>query len=466
MNIDQVITIVELNKKSSKNTWEYKAVLNWLKQAKRNSYNKDSNFGKSMCCVEAIYHLSQVQEYEISLHILKVESEISTNYILSMPFYEYLLYHGEGQKVLKIVKVLLEGINSNSNEMFFLRMLKAKASESLGQRALAVQIYQDIYKNEPYQSNHYIEALARFASCQIQMGQYQSGVKILENTLKIIAHVDQDNSNIFLNDIKHNLIEEMAFYKMNIGSFNEAYALFGLVIKHRQLSDNIIKIVSPLGHQGIILRKSAIPKLQLLKILLVNTFRLLGLNSFANFLYTKLCKPSRFDVEQNYKKAEDLLQQASDVCDKTDGENAKAWIAHHLSWVLINDRKSYLAKVQANIAINQYEINGDERGMSDCHEQLGRIYLTNDNMNLQKAEFHLNQSLRMRLSISNPHGVASSILSLSFLYWHKKEYLKACHFLIKSAEAHRKINMLSAVRIFALLTLFSVWTVGDRDWTA
>lgn len=142
----------------------------------------------------------------------------------------------------------------------------------------------------------------------------------------------------------------------------------------------------------------------------------------------------------------------------------RRWL--HLSWVFLNSNKSQQAEELALISIKQYEINGDQRGISDCQEQLGRIYLTKNNLNIQKSEFHLNQSFNIRHKINNLHGLASSILSLSFLYWHQKQYCKSLLFMLKSAKAYQQIGMLNFVRILAILTLFSVWTVGDRDWTA
>jgi hypothetical protein len=271
-----------------------------------------------------------------------------------------------------------------------------------------------------------------------------------------------------LSNIKYDLIEQLAFYKMNSGSFDEAFDLFGEVFCYRQNNNINTKLVSPLGHQGIILRKSAVPKKQLIKILLVNSSCLFKSRKITNLLYEKFCQPLKFTINQNYRKSENLLRQASMLCDDTGNENAKSWITHHLSWVLLNSNKSHLAEEQALIAINQYKINGDQRGQADCHEQLGRIYLTKDNLNLHKAEFHLNQSLDIRKSTDNLnlHGVASSTLSLSFLYWHQKEHLKSLYFMIKSAKSYQQIKMLSVVRILAILTLFSIWTVGDRDWTA
>lgn len=446
----------------------YRAGLNWLKQANKSADNKPLLFQQSNCCIESIYHLQENQDYVTSIQILKLRINIPNSNDLVLPLHEYLLYQGESEKLLKTIEVIQKTIESDENEAHFLNIIRAKAAESLGQRTLASQIYENISKNEPQESKNHVEALANLSSCRIQMGQYQLGVPILNSTLKIIDRINQDNYDIFLNHIKYDLIEQLAFYKMNSGFFDEAFNLFGEVFCYRQHNNINTKLVSPLGHQGIILRKSAIPKKQLIKILLVNSSCLFRSKKITNLLYEKFCQPLKFTINQNYQKAENLLRQASILCDDTGNKNAKSWIAHHLSWVLLNSSKSHLAEEQASIAIKQYKINGDQRGQADCHEQLGRIYLTKDNLNLHKAEFHLNQSLDIRKSTDNLnlHGVASSTLSLSFLYWHKKEYLKSWYFMIKSVKSYQQIKMLSIIRILAILALFSIWTVGDRDWTA
>jgi hypothetical protein len=474
IDLNQIIKMIDEKKNligntsSHLNICNYRAASNWLKQARKNTNNEFSDLKKSNCCVEAIYHLLQIQDFVTGIQVLKVNIDIPNSNSPIMPLHEYLLYQGEGGKLLKTMEIIYEIIDTNKYEVHFLSITRAKAAESLGQRSLAAQIYENICKNEPLESNNHIEALAHLANCRIQMGQYQIGVPILKNTLKLVDDMNKDGADYFWSNIKYDLIEQLAFYRMNSGSFDEAFNLFGEVFRYRRSKGLYTKLVSPLGHQGIILRKSAISKKQLIIILLVNLSCLLMPIKITNLLYEKFYQPLKTSINQNYQKAEDLLRQAYKLCDDTGNENAKSWIAHHLSWVLLNSNQSYLAEEQALIAIKQYKINGDQRGQADCHEQLGRIYLTKNNLNLRKSEFHLNQSLDLRKSIDNfnLHGVASSTLSLSFLYWHQKKYLKSLYFMVKSARAYQRINMLSIARILAIITLFSVWTVGDRDWTA
>jgi hypothetical protein len=472
-NIEKIIKLIELNDEFIRSVKlrlirsNYRAAFQWLNESGREEKGvKNNSFNsKQMDCIfESIHHLNQAQNNKAILQILKAEIEIPISDIYAMQLQEYLLYKGKGRNLLVVADMLLENIDSN--EMFFLKMIKAKATESLGDRVLAKYTYENICENEPPHSKNYIEALAGLARCEIQMGQYKFGVPRLEYIRELISSIDSSGSDHFLNNIKSNTTEDLAFYRMNNGLFGEAFDLFGEVFYYRENNNITTKLVYPLGHQGIILRKNAVSKSQLMKILVVNILRLLNSKRLSDLLDKKICFPFRDTIAQNYQKSENLLQKAFDMCNQKNDENAKAWVSHHLSWVLLNSNKSQQAEELALISIKQYEINGDQRGISDCQEQLGRIYLTKNNLNIQKAEFYLNQSFNIRHKINNLHGLASSILSLSFLYWHQKQYRKSLLFMIKSAKAYQQIGMLNLVRILAIITLFSVWTVGDRDWTA
>jgi hypothetical protein len=471
-NIHQIINTIGLNDDFIKSVQvksirtSYTAVFNWLSLAGMENGSKDNptlNSSQLDYIVEAIYHLYQLQEYTFISCILT--ANITTNDSSTIVLYKYLLRQGKGEKTFDIINMVLNKIKKPRDEIYLFKIIKAQAAESFGNRVLAKHIYEEICENEPPHSKNHIEGLASLARCEIQMGQYKLGVPRLEYIRELTSILDSSGSDLFLNKIKSNSTEDLAFYQMNNGLFREAFDLFGEVFYYRENNEDTTGLVSPLGHQGIILRKNAVSKAQLVKILIVNISRLLKLSKLSNLLERKLCYPSRNIIEQNYKKSEDLLQKAFDICNKNDDENAKAWVSHHLSWVFLNSKKSQAEELSL-ISIKQYEINGDQRGISDCHEQLGRIYLTRNSLNIQKAEFHLNQSFNIRHKINNLHGLASSILSLSFLYWHQKQHRKSLLFMTKSAKAYQQIGMLNLVRILAILTLFSVWTVGDRDWTA
>lgn len=475
LNCSQLLETLRLNDefirsvKPKAKRRQYRAAFNWLNLAQNSKVvveNESSDFRQAQGFLEAIYHFCEAQDYTASIQVLEAQIESPISNVPDMPLHSYLLYKGQGSQLLKTVDMIIGGLQDEDSGKCFLKMLKAKAAESLGQRSLAVQIYEDICKREAPQSKEYIEAFTRLAGCQIQMGLYQVGVPNLENALSSIENMRQDASDPLFTELKTDILEGLAFYRMITGAFSEAFDLFGEVFRLRQQSGMTTGLLVPLAHQGIILRKSAVPRQHLVKILLVNTLRLFGLRWFSNMLYNKLCQPLKYTIEQNYERAENLLQQAYSLCEETENENPKSWIAHHLAWVIINRGQAPLAEEQALEALKIYEAIEDQKGISDCYEQLGRIYLAKDKLRLNDAEFCSNQALNIRQNIDSFHGVSSSILTLSFVYWHKGEYLKSFQFLIKATHSYYQIGILNMTRIFAILTLFSVWTVGDRDWTA
>jgi tetratricopeptide (TPR) repeat protein len=337
--------------------------------------------------------------------------------------------------------------------------------EKFGQRSEALKIYQNICDGQLPQSKEYLEALSRLAGCQIQMGNYEAGIPNLENALSVIETFSQTHSDLQLTELKTQLLENLALYRMNAGRFDEAFNLFGEVFNLREQNQLVTGQVQPLAHQGILLRKSAAPRQYLASLLVVNSLRLLKLNWLATPLQAQLCQPFMLRITQNYERAEELLGQAYRLCEELKDENAAAWIAHHIAWVTINRGEAASAEEYARIALEQYEHSGDQRGISDCHEQLGRIYLAKGRQYLDEAEYHFNQSLTIRKSIINLHGMASSTLNFAFLYWHKGHYLQSIRHLIQGMQGYRQIHLLSFSRVLAILTLFSVWTAGNRDWT-
>jgi tetratricopeptide (TPR) repeat protein len=457
------------SKKRSAKRGQYRAAFNWLKFSHQNTTvvveNESSDARKVQGFLEAIHHLCEAQDYAASTQILKAQIGSPISKVSDMALHSYLLYKGQGRQLIESINMILEGLQ-NEDSLYFLRILKAAAAESLGQRRLAVEIYEDICEKKSPQSKEYLEALARLACCQIQMGQYQAGVPNLHKALSFIKEMEENDSTPLLSELKIDLMEGLAFYRMNTGSFDEAFNLFGKALRLREQKGLATELVRPLTHQGIILRKSAIPRQHLLKILMVNMLRLVGLRGLANVFYRKLCEPLKLSIDQSYERAEHLLRRAHGICKESENENAISWIDHHLAWVIINRGQASLAEEQALKALYRYEAIEDQRGVSDCHEQLGRIYLTKNKFCLEAAEISFNQSLSIRENIESLHGIASSTLNLSFLYWHKGKRLQSLHFLVKATRAYHKSGILNLNRIFGILLLFSVWTVGERDWTA
>ena len=437
----------------------YRAASNYLRQAKVLLIAMDSRLLESQKAdflLEAIHHLCEAQDYDRCLETLRSIVDKKTNLAL----YSHLLYRGKSRQLLDLTELLLNRFRSVGSNQCFLKILKAKACESLGQRIEAMQIYEKICVEEPADSLDSIEAFSRFAGCQVQLGKYDIGIPNVENALDKLEKLDFDRA-----DLKSDLTEHLAFYQMNSGNFDEASKLFEVVFQLRREKNIVTSLVNPLGHQGIISRKRAASQRYLFRLLMTNFLYLLQLHYVAKFLSKKLCDPLIPQLNKNYSRAESLFNQAYDLSDEIGDENVKSWVSHHLAWVLINQGQAISAEKYALQALETYKAIGDQRGISDCHEQIGRIYLALKNRNMDVVEYHFSQSLNIRNDIQNQHGAASSILNFSFLYWHMGNYLKSLLFLVKGMKKYHEIKLLNLKRIFAITTLFSVWTVGKRDWT-
>jgi tetratricopeptide (TPR) repeat protein len=443
-----------------------RAAINWLEHTEELKGDDMSASQQAQGFLEAIYHLCEARRHSAAIQILQEEVRNPAVNLSVLRLHSYLLYKGQGNRLAETVEQVLQCVRERDDGYFFLRMLRAEAAEILGDRTLAAEIYENLYTSSKTPSKESLEAFARLADCQIQTGKYLVGVSNLEVALSQVEEMQKNDQDPLLHKIKTNLLQVFAFYRMNTGAFNEAFTLYGQVSELRRGHGSTLELISPLAHQGIVRRKGAVPKQYLIRILVINWLRLLGLGWLSTILYRKLYQPLRSKIVGNYREAESFMRQAYTLCEETNSENDKAWISHHLGWVLLNLGEPYEAEVLAKVALQRGEEVGDQRSISDCHEQFGRIYLTRGNFDLEKAEKHLNRSLNIRGAMGSGHGVATSLLSLSFLYWHQGKWWQAFQFMFKSIGAYKKINMLNFNRFFGVLALFSVWTVGDRDWTA
>lgn len=449
----------------------YRAAFNWLSYTGSLQGIMGSELSTSQEVkkyLEGIYHLCKAQDYSACIQILKTSIKFSNSETQELPLHSLLLYKGQARQLLDTVNIILEDLPSNQNEKYFLEVLKAKAFEGLGQRIFAVEIYTKICRNTSSESIEYIEAFARLAGCQVQMGQYNPGIANLEEALNSIQRLNEKliKPQKILDALEVEILENLAFCAMNKGEFSEAYHLFGEVFHLRQEQNVLLGLIQPLVHQGIILRKKAASKNHLIKLLIVNIFSLLGMRWVSRRLDKLLCDPQREKIDHNYIAAEEFLLRAYHKCEENDDKNSKPWISHHIAWTMINRGRADLAEKPALESLEYYQEVDDKRGVSDCHEQLGRIGLARQEKNLDLIENHLSKSWAIRKDINNFHGTASSTLSLSFLYWHQNKYLKSFMTLFDSIYLFHSIGMLDIARLLGVLTLFSVWTVGRRDWTA
>jgi tetratricopeptide (TPR) repeat protein len=437
----------------------YRAASNYLRQAKVLRMAVDNlalESRRADLFLEAVYHLYEAQDYSICLGALKSLVDRKTN----LSVYSHLLHRGKSKQLLDLTVLLLSRFQVTNDRQYFLKVLKAKAVESLGQRVEAIRIYEQICAEEPLESSEYIEAFSRRSGCQVQMGEYNIGIPNVEESLDKLKKLKFKRA-----DLEADLTEHMAFYRMNSGSFDEASRLFEVVFQLRQQEQIVTALVNPLGHQGIVSRKRAASQKYLIRLLVANTLSLLQLHGISRLFFERFCQPLMPELNENYSRAERLFNQAYKLSDEMEDENVKSWISHHLAWVLINKGQAISAEKYALQALETYETIGDQRGVSDCHEQLGRIYLAVNPKNINVVKYHFSQSLNIRNEIKNYHGAASSTLNFSFLYWHMGHYFKSFRFLLKGMKKYHEVGLLNLKRGFAITILFLVWTVGKRDWT-
>jgi|GEM_PF-1709649 len=440
----------------------YVQVKQWLSAPVTNEFSPDQQVEGFL---QAIRHLCEVENFEATIQILKAQLENSASEIPSLPLYSYLLYKGLGEQLRETTETILAKFQGQEADKCFIQILQAKAYESLGKQGQAVALYKNICSNRPEQSVEYLEAFCRLVVCQVQIGNYKDGMPNLESALTQVTAFNRSAASPNLTEVEIDLLENKAIYKMVAGDFDEAFSFFQEVFDLRRSNQIVTSRVRPLVHQGIVLRKSAASSSYLMKLLFVNSLRLLKLNGLADALYSHFCLPMLPIIQQKYDSAETLLSQAYTLYEGLEDEASVGWVSHHLGWVKLNRGEAALSEGYARVAIEQYERDGNQRGISDCHEQLGRIYLAMGNQYIEEAEYHFNHSLSIRESIGNLHGAASSTLNFAFLYWHKKDYLQSYQNLLEGIQGYYRIRLLNLKRMIGILTLFSVWTVGNRDWT-
>jgi tetratricopeptide (TPR) repeat protein len=431
---------------------------NYLCRAKLLKIGMDSlslESQKADMLIEAIYHLQEAHDYTRCLAILQslVDEEIN------LSLYSHFLYRGKAKQLLNLTDDLLDHFQ-DINAKYFLNVAQARALENLGRRSEAIEIYERICEVEPEESLEFIEAFSRLANCQVQSGEYGIGIKNTQKAFKILDILNSERI-----DLKADLIEQMAFYQMNSGNLDEAFNSFGEVFHLRKQQNLVTSLVNPLGHQGIVLRKGAVSPKYLVGVLTVNILQFFRIRYLASIVFDKLCEPFIVKLNNNYSRAEQLFNQAFTLSDEIGDTNIRFFILYHLVWVLINKGQAASAKSYALQALEGYQAIDDRRGISDCHEQLGRIYLALDCSNTDIAKYHFSTSLNIRHEIQNRHGIASSTLNFAFLCWHQRSYWKSIKFLIEGISKYHEIGRLNLKRTFAIMVLFSVWTVGKRDWT-
>ena len=302
-------------------------------------------------------------------------------------------------------------------------MLKARALSGISDRVEdGWNLFEKICRQEPTYSGLYIEAKTSLGISKIELGFYQEGLQHINTVLTLIDSHNKINSSSKIQELKADILSTQGYYEMNLSHFAQAIELYkqaATLLKNLGLEH---KLISPLAHQGIIMRKMG-----------------------------------------KYEQAFNYLIEAQKTAIKINNELDIAWINHHLAYVFLNQGKTEFAQKLSESSLEAFRKIERKRGISDCYEQLGLINLAQKKYD--EAETNFKRSLNIRISINNRHGEASSLLNLALSSWDKKQYLKSLGFLFKGFKLYFKIGVINRVRFVRILKLAYTWTIGRRDST-
>jgi len=379
--------------------------------------------------LQSLYHLCQLQAGEYIKFILSIPIFINPSRIsLSLPLYEYLLFKGLSRTLLEESQQIINSLTDTDRDITYIIMLKARAlSDISGATQDACLLFKEICSKTQEGSDIHTEATARLGIRQVSSGIYQEGILNLKKSLTVIDYLLEDHPEFGDNklrfyEIKSDILESFAFYKMNSSNFTQAIDLYVKIIEIRDKYGWLHKLIGPLVHQGILMRRMG-----------------------------------------NYNQAMIYLNEAKARAVEISNENNPTWIDHHLAYVHLNQGKISEAEKLCKSSLEGYKRIESLGGISDCYEQLGLINLAK--REIKDAEKYFEMSLNIRKSIGNLHGSASSVLDLALVYWHNKRYLKSIRLLLLGFSLYYKIGVLNHVRFARMLKLAYVWTLGDRKWT-
>jgi tetratricopeptide (TPR) repeat protein len=369
---------------------------------------------------ESIYFLCQLREWERIQVVLRTNFPINSN--ISLPLYEYLIFNELSRELLSITQEILASLKDSEHDLAFAQLLKARAMLGTStQLEDARFLLEELFRKSAPGTEIHIESLAYLGIRQVNSGLYQEGI---ENLNSALLKIDKGElaSTRKIKEIKTDILENLAFFKMNASRFQEAIKLYHQVIVLRKDLGLFHKIAGPLAHQGIILRKIG-----------------------------------------DYEQARVLLERAREQASAIKSESKVVWISHHLAYVLLNQGNLDLSEGLCNFAINGYEKFKDQWGLSDCYEQMGLICLAKKEFS--KAEKYFKSSLGIRRMIGNRHGTASSTLDLALVFWNMRNFPKAIFYLLKGFYLYYRLGLLNLMRFRRMLKLALIWTLGNKKWT-
>ncbi len=414
--------------KSIKPRWkriQHRAIINWLTKHK---VQLEATAPEQLRgYLETLHHLCQVQLWKDTKIILNIPIRINPPTIsLSIPLYEYFLFKERPKNLLEVSKNILYSLKYTENEFYYyILMLKARALAGTNEKPEeASDLFKEILLKLSEDSEIHIEVKARLAIHQVKLGLYQESISNLRQSLTNVNDLllnSHNGSHFKFQNVRADLLDSLALYEMNSSQFQEAMNLHTEVIETRKKYEMTHKLVVPLVHQGVLMRKMG-----------------------------------------DYNEAIKYLREARTKSIEINNKIHLIWIDHHLAWVLIHQSKDIrLAEKLAKSAFEGYKKLDDPKGISDCYQQQGFIHLAKDEIDEAEKNFEL--ALNLRKSIGNLHGTASSVQDLTLVSWHKKQYLKSIRLLFQTFCLYYKLGILNDVRFSRLLYKTYVWIFGKRN---
>lgn len=400
---------------------QYRAIVQWLKDYKPepNATNLDKVKGH----LEALHHGSNISDFNLIKSILKLPVLRTQNIDdLFLPLYEYLIRNDLKTSFLLCIEEIISSLRKKSINIDCIFILKARLVESFN-KLEACNILKEIVKTNSEESIDSLEAHIRLSAIQMSAATYKEGLASVKRSLQMIKKLTEFDSKEAdtskLSEFKSDSLEILAYYKMNHGFYHEAISLYNQSLNIIEKNYLTYKLMSPLVHLGVLYRRVA-----------------------------------------DYERAIDYLNKAKVVAEKLEDDNAMAWVAHHLAWILMKQGKFRQAKKQSHISLEIYkkmEAQAGNSGISDVYEQLGLIHIAEGKFDIAYKE--LEGALKIRKNIGKRHGAASCLKGLAIVEWHKKRYLSFFFFFIRSFYEYSKIGVLNKVRFLEMFNFFYVWTV-------
>jgi len=406
---------------------QYRAIVDWLTnytpQPEATALEQIRGY------LETLHHLCKIQAWKGIKVILNVPIPINPPTVsLSIPLSEYLLFKELPRNLLEISENCISSFKDADNDFYYyILILKARALTSTNENPEETSnLFKEIIFKLPEDSELHIEAKARLAIHQVKLGLYQEGIAKLQQSLININNLllnYYNNLAFNFKELRADLLDSLALYEMNSSHFKKAMKLYTELITTRKKSGMSHKLVMPLVHEGILMRKMG-----------------------------------------DYNKAIKYLREAEKKSIEINNKIYLILIDHHLAFVLINQGEDLItAEKLSQSALERYKKLDDPKGISDCYEQQGFIHLAKDEIDEAEKNFEL--ALNLRKSINNRHGTASSVMDLALVSWHKKRYLKFISLFFQAFYLYYKLGVLNYIRFYRLLKLAYVWILGKRDWS-